>query len=179
MIPASRVTNQGEYLHPKLSFAESRVVDSPQEGSKLQGFVPRSRQCEHLLFDDPNVIVAPPASKSLPSAASLTTSASIDHDRMLDLKCSAMKPFFWLSVGFYSEPCYINNSLSACDIISLIMQLQQSFLMVGVSHWLEQPCRQTYHLLDKNKCFLTMAFVLVGGKAFIAGHGRRNNNLLL
>lgn len=174
MLPASRVTSQGEYLHPKLSFAESRVVDSPQEGSKLQGFVPKSRQLEHL-----HVKVAPPAFKSLPSAASLTTSASIDHDWMLDLKCSAMEPFFWLSVGFYSEPCYINNSLSACDIISLIMQLQQSFLMVGVSHWLEQPCRQTYHLLDKNKCFLTMAFVLVGGKAFIAGHGRRNNNLLL
>lgn len=90
----SRVSSQDEYLHPKLSFAESRVVDSPQEGSKLQGLVPRTRQHGHLLFDDPDVKVAPLAFKSLPSAASLTTSASTDHDWMLDLERSTMEPFF-------------------------------------------------------------------------------------
>lgn len=52
--------------------------------------MPRSRQCEHLLFDGADAKVAPPAVKSLPSAASLSTSASIDHGWMPDLGMSAM-----------------------------------------------------------------------------------------
>ena len=52
--------------------------------------MPKSRQHEHLLFDGADAKVAPPAVKSLTSAASLTTSASIDYGWMPDLELSAM-----------------------------------------------------------------------------------------
>lgn len=70
---------------------------------------------------------------------------------MPDLEPSAMnrRLSFDFFVGFYGKPCYINKSLS--DIISLIMQLQQSFFTVGGSHQ-SSPVGSTCDFLGKRKC---------------------------
>lgn len=82
---------EAEHLHPKLSLTDRKKWRIPPETSSgHQGLVPRGRQGERLLFAGADAKAAPPAVKSLTSAASLTTSASIDHGWMPDLEPSVM-----------------------------------------------------------------------------------------